>query len=537
MELRDYQQEAVKAVQKNYDSNIFRQLIVLPTGSGKTIIMAAIIQRCQKKTLILAHRKKLIEQAYEKIKKFWPDADVGMYKAQQNAINQQIVIGSIQTCSKPKHLDQLKKQNFSILVIDEAHHSESKSYQTIIKGLSFNDSPKLLIGLTATPHRADKKRLSNTFDKIVFSRSVGALIKNGDLPPVVGRKIITGYFLKGVKTTSDDFIAKQLAHAVNKDGRNTFIVEKYKEHAANRKAIAFCVNVQHCKDLATQFNKSGIKAAAIWGAMPRKECDKILADFKDGKIRVITSCELLTEGYDEETITAIIMARPTKSKTLYIQMVGRGLRKHPSKKDCLVLDFADTGNNIRNVISLDKAIPEAQYFQERKKIPTKKKPRYFNSPPKPTIDQEFDILGNQISLLWIQVDTLEWSLIDDNGNEMIIQKIDGDFIANLFYKNGTIEPLASKQSSREQCLEICENYARQNLNIKFADSNAPWIKRNEPATPGQMSFILNKGFPFYAKNKAEASVVIRQIIALENKQKRFKKEAQWLNIDTATRIH
>ena len=237
--LRDYQLEALKAVCDSFKKGISKQLIVLPTGAGKTIIMASIARRFNTKVLLLAHREELIKQANKNFELYWPDADIGICKAEKNEFDHQIVIGSIQSCFQPKRLEQLKEQNFSILMIDEAHHVVSKSYQTIINTLGFNDSSKLFIGVTATPHRADKKQLGNTFDKIVFSRTIGSLIREGYLPPVVGRRILTNCSLKDVKSDSGDFIKKQLAHAVNVSERNEFIVSKFKKHAAGRKAIAF----------------------------------------------------------------------------------------------------------------------------------------------------------------------------------------------------------------------------------------------------------------------------------------------------------
>ncbi len=242
LKLRDYQQEALKAVQDAFKKGISNQLIVLPTGTGKTIIMASIARHFDTKVLLLAHREELIRQASDKFKLYDPNADIGICKAKRNEISKQIVVGSVQSCFQPKRLAQLKKENFSILMIDEAHHSESPSYQKIINELGFKDPSKLLIGVTATPHRADKKGLGNTFEKIVYSRTIGSMIRDGYLPPIVGRKILTTCSLKGVKSKYGDFISKQLAHAVNNSDRNQFIVSKYIEHASGRKAIAFCAN-------------------------------------------------------------------------------------------------------------------------------------------------------------------------------------------------------------------------------------------------------------------------------------------------------
>ncbi len=538
LKLRDYQQEALKTVQNAFKKGISNQLIVLPTGSGKTIIMASIARHFDTKVLLLAHREELIKQAKEKFKLYWPTADIGICKAKQNEISKQIVIGSVQSCYQPKRLKQLKEQNFDILMIDEAHHTESSSYQKIIVELGFKDDPsKLLLGVTATPDRADKKNLGDTFDKIVFSRSIGSMIRAGYLPPVIGRRLLTTCSLKGVKSKFGDFIAKQLSHAVNTTDRNQFIVDKYKEHASNRKAVAFCVDVAHTKALAATFKKNGVKAAPVWGTMPKEDRERVLKKLHTGTLNVVTSCELLTEGFDEETISAIIMARPTKSKSLYIQMVGRGLRKHPTKENCLVLDFTDTGNNLKNVITLTKAIPEAKLIVEQHKEElTHKRARNFNQDTQRSIDQVFDILGS-VSFMWVENGSDELSLTDDHGNEIVVYPVSNGFMANLFYKNGSTRCIVSKPLPLNYCIGSCEDFAREYLKMKFADISAPWLQRNESPTPGQLRLLEFKGLGEKANTRAQAAMMIRAFIAKDRKQNRLRKEAQWKNVENSNTSH
>ena len=365
LDLRPYQKEALEKVIKSFNEKTHRQLLVLPTGAGKTCIFIAITQHYQKKTLILAHRDDLIIQNYDKFKKFWPKADIGIYKGKKHNIKHKVIISSVQTCSRLNRLEELKKKGFDVLVIDETHHATSDSYQKIIKELGFFDNPeKLLIGVTATPNRSDKQSLKCIFQEITYSISLEELIKSKYLVPVMARRLLTNFKLKGVKTYMRDFAVSQLAQAVNTLERNNFIISKWKEHAFGRKTVAFCTNVQHCKDFADECNKHEIKAAAVWGDMNPKLRRKILDDFKKGKISVITSCSLLTEGFDEPSVTCIIMARPTKSQTLYIQMIGRGLRISDGKKDCLVLDFTDRHNHLNATISLKDIMPNAKIIVE-----------------------------------------------------------------------------------------------------------------------------------------------------------------------------
>jgi len=483
--------------------------------------MAAIARSFPGKVLLLAHRRELITQAAEKLKLYSPQADIGICKAEQNEINKDIVIGSVQSCSK--RLEQLKEKDFSVLLIDEAHHAESPSYQKIIKELGFGDDKKLLVGVTATPQRADKKSLTNTFETVAYARTIGSLIKEGFLSAVVGRKVLTSFSLSDVKTKSGEFITKQLASAVNIDDRNQFIINKFKEHAAKRKAIAFCVNVKHAQDLAHAFQVNGIKAAAVWGLMPKEERESVLKQLKKGDIQVVTSCDLLTEGFDDETIDAIVMARPTKSKSLYIQMVGRGLRKHPTKNDCLVIDFTDTGNNLSGIMSLEQAVPEAEIIkQQSSNIEDDKTEPNFAYAERKAIDEEFDILGDK-NFAWVQVCSQEWSLFDDDKNEIIVSEVNGGYVAHLFYRNGAVKKIVSKPLPLDWCIGTCEDYARANLSMKFGNVKSAWFMKAEPPTKHQRDFIQSKKPYVRPKNKADASMIIRKINAESSRRRRLRR--------------
>lgn len=314
IELRDYQLEALKAVNREYKSKVRRQLIVLPTGTGKTIIFAAIVKEWNVRTLILAHRDELIQQAVAKIKLIWPEADIGIVKGDLQEYDHQIIVGSVQSCMHKKRLKHLKEQDFQLLIIDEAHHSAAASYQKIIKKLGFlrKTGKQLLLGFTATPDRSDKLGLGDTFQKIVFMRSISTMIQQGYLCPVSAKRCLTSVSLDGVHTTHGDFQRGQLAAAVNIKERNEFIADKYQLYADGRKAIGFCTDVQNCHDLAGSCNARGIPAKAIWGAMDSEARRRTIEEFKNGTIKVCTSCGVLTEGFDEPSINCILMARPTR---------------------------------------------------------------------------------------------------------------------------------------------------------------------------------------------------------------------------------
>lgn len=517
IKLRDYQSDCVNTVFNEYDFGVNRQLIALPTGAGKTIIMAAIAKRLNKKTLILAHREELIKQAYDKFKLFCPEINVGICMANKDEIENQVVIGSIQSCYRPQRLAKLKEQGFDLLMIDEAHHSVSDSYQSVINGLGFNknDPNKLLIGVTATP---DRSGLGNVFDKITFSRSIGTMIKAGYLSPVSGRKILTNLSLNKVQIQNGDFCINELSELVNTPERNNFIVEKFKEYASERKVVAFCCDVQHCKDLSDAFKAHGLKCSAVWGDMLPIERERALSDLKNDRIQIVTSCGILTEGYDEPTINGIIMARPTRSHSLYIQCVGRGLRLFPSKQDCLVLDFSDKHQNLDGIMSLTKTIPEANVKGiisqiEREEIDMRPKIEVISN-----CDKEFDILGCA-RFIWVQVGS-EWSLQDDEKNEIVMRSEGLGFIASLYSHNGTSQKIVKEPLPIEYCSGVCEDFARRNLKIGFADQSKPWMSYDAPPTQGQICFLEKNKIKCNEMSRGQASIEIRKIIALKNKQRR-----------------
>lgn len=521
--LRDYQIECLDTVLNESKAGVNRQLVSLPTGSGKTVIMSAIAKHLNKKTLVIAHREELIEQAHEKFKLFWPEIDIGICMAERNDVSNQIIVGSVQSCSRPKRLERLKEQNFDVLMIDEAHHSSADSYQTIIDSLGFgNGSRKLLLGVTATPMRSDNQGLGDTFEKLVFSRSIATMIKAGYLSPVIGRKILTSFVLKGIRTYNGDFAISELSEAVNTHERNDFIIDKFKEYSKDRKGIAFCVDVAHCKDLAASFNKNGIKAEAVWGDMDPDKRKKVLKDLKKGKIQIATSCGVLTEGFDEPSIDAVIMARPTKSPGLYIQCVGRGLRLWPGKQDCLVLDFTDRSNNLDAVMSLTNTIPEAIHVSEEDKEKPERKEEIDRRPKIHSIediDREFDILGSA-RFIWVPIGDDEFSLMDDERKEIVICPSGNGYVATLHFPDGTLRQIVSSPLPLDYCSGVCEDFARRHLKIAFADIKAPWMNNQAPPTQGQKDYLTKQGAYHEGLSKAEATIEIRKIVAMKNKQRR-----------------
>lgn len=346
--LRDYQKECLEAIYQGYKKGIRRQLISLPTGSGKTVIFSDFPRyfKMQKQMLVLAHRAELLDQARDKICKANPDLRVEIEQANRSADPESdVVVASVPTLGRKdsKRLKGINPDRFFLIIVDEAHHSTARTYKRILEYLDVfePETRKLLVGFTATPKRGDNVGLDEVYEEIVYSKSLPAMIQNGYLSPVAGYRVETDVDLTRVKTRMGDFVASQLSRAVNIQERNNIITEVYHSHLKEKKTLCFCVDVAHALSVAQSFRDEGISAEAITGDMDTLKRQKILNDFSEGTIKVLANCMVLTEGYDEPSVEGIILARPTKSSLLYTQMIGRGTRLHPGKENVTVVDIVD----------------------------------------------------------------------------------------------------------------------------------------------------------------------------------------------------
>lgn len=372
IKLREYQLECLDTMASEKARGIVKQLVQLPTGTGKTFIAAELVKRTDGKSLILAHRDELIRQAHDKLSMVCPELSMGIVKAQENDLSGQVTIASVQTVARPKRLSELKAMDFRTIVTDEAHHSVAPTYQTVFEGVwNRDDRNQIHLGMTATPNRMDNAGLGKCYQKIVYKKSIQEMIAAGWLCDLRCISIKTNVSLRSVKTArgrtgEKDFSTTDLANVVNTRNRNDLIVESYLKHAKDRLALCFTVNVKHAVDLANVFNANGVDAMAISGETPTEERREILRRFHDKEISVLCNCMLLTEGYDEAAIDCIILARPTQSQSLYIQMIGRGTRIYPEKKDCLILDLADLSGK-HNIIQLGELLGLDEEFSDGKK--------------------------------------------------------------------------------------------------------------------------------------------------------------------------
>ena len=335
MQLRDYQEEARGAVQQEWQSGRKRTLLVLPTGCGKTIVFSKIIEdrvRLGERVLVLAHRSELLEQASDKLMTA-TGLVTALEKAESTSIGSwfRVVVGSVQTLQREKRLSQFPPNYFDTIIIDEAHHAISDGYQRVLQ--HFDDSN--VLGVTATPDRADKRNLGQYFDSLAYEYSLVQAIKSGFLSKITAVTIPLTLDLSSVSMQSGDFKASDLGTAL--DPYLEQIADEMVKQCADRKTVVFLPLVKTSQKFRDILNAKGFRAAEVNGES--KDRAEVLKDFDKDKYNVLCNSMLLTEGWDCPSVDCVVVLRPTKVRALYSQMVGRGTRLFPGKENLLLLDF------------------------------------------------------------------------------------------------------------------------------------------------------------------------------------------------------
>ena len=334
MELRPYQDEARLAVEADWEK-FQKNLLVLPTGCGKTIVFAKITEdmvRQGERVLILAHRGELLEQAADKIKKA-TGLGCAVEKAEETCLDSwfRIVVGSVQSLVRESRLSRFQKDYFDVIIIDEAHHCISDSYQRILRHF---DRAKVL-GVTATPDRGDMQNLGQVFDNLSYEYTLPRAIKEGYLCKIKAQTIPLQLDLTSVSVQAGDFKAGDLGTAL--DPYLYQIADEMQKYCMDRKTVVFLPLVKTSQKFRDILNAKGFNAAEVNGES--RDRAEILKDFYNGKYNVLCNSMLLTEGWDCPTVDCIVVLRPTKVRSLYSQMVGRGTRLAPGKEYLLLLDF------------------------------------------------------------------------------------------------------------------------------------------------------------------------------------------------------
>lgn len=316
--MRPYQIEAVEAVEAAYERGITRPLVVSATGSGKTVAFSHLIDRRGGRSLVLAHRIELIDQAAHKLRQVMPGASIGVVKAERNETRAEIVVASIQTLARKSRRERLAASGmFDTIIVDEAHHASAETYVNILRHFNgFEDDGPLVAGFTATPDPKNR-RLNAVWQEVVFEWGILTGIDQGYLCDLSALRVSLNVDLAKVKTVSGDFADGELGQALEAGGAPALAVQSYLAHAPGRKALCFTPTVHMAHVVAETFRSAGVVAEAVDGETPREHRRAMFARFRSGETRVLANCGIATEGYDEPSVDCVIIARPTKSRTLY----------------------------------------------------------------------------------------------------------------------------------------------------------------------------------------------------------------------------
>ncbi len=333
--LRPYQQEAKDAIFHEWENGNRKTLLVLPTGCGKTIVFAKVTEDCVRngsRVLILAHRGELLEQAADKIASA-TGLECATEKAEKTCLGSwfRITVGSVQSMMREKRLNQFGHEYFNTIIIDEAHHCISDSYQKVLQ--HFPDAN--ILGVTATPDRGDMKNLGQFFESLAYEYTLPDAIREGYLSPIKALTIPLKLDLTGVGIQTGDFKAGDLGTAL--DPYLEQIAVEMVNHCMDRKTVVFLPLIKTSQKFKDILNNHGFRAAEVNG--DSKDRAEILKAFDEGKYNILCNSMLLTEGWDCPSVDCIVVLRPTKIRSLYSQMVGRGTRLCEGKDHLLLLDF------------------------------------------------------------------------------------------------------------------------------------------------------------------------------------------------------
>ena len=385
MKLRPYQDEAVRNIEAEWKDHR-STLLVLPTGTGKTTVFAEIIRRAfPRRALVLAHREELVFQARDRITAMtgWRvDVEMGEARAEMACMfgGPRVVVSTIQTQASggdgAGRMTRFEPRLFGVVVVDEGHHSTSASYRRVLDWYATNPDLRIL-GVTATPDRADEEALGQVYETVALDYEIEDAIRDGWLVPVSQQMVhVEGLDFSGCRTTAGDLNGADLAKVMEYEANLHRVVAPAIEIAGARRTLVFASSVDHAERLAELFNRHRAGMAAwVCGKTARDDRRRILADFASGRVQVVCNCGVLTEGFDNPGVEVVIMARPTKSRSLYAQMAGRATRPadaiahelntHESvearralieasaKPQCLIVDFVGNAGRHKLMTSVD----------------------------------------------------------------------------------------------------------------------------------------------------------------------------------------
>lgn len=548
--LRDYQQDALDAISKALARGVRRQLIVSPTGSGKTVIFAHIPQKIPGRMLLLAHREELLTQAADKIAKVNPTLSIDIEQASQYAsLDADVVLASVATLGRKNssRLQRFPSDHFTSVVVDEAHHSAAATYVRVLEHFA---DVRLRLGVTATPQRGDNITLSHIFDEVVYYKTMMDLIKSGYLCDLVGYRVTTATDISKVATRAGDYVDSQLSQVVNHPSRNKLAVDSYKQYLDNERAVVFCVDVAHAEAMTAAFKKAGIASTMVVGTTDKDERRRVFADFHDGTIKVLCGVGVFVEGFDEPALKGVIMARPTRSQLFYTQAIGRSTRLYDGKDHAIIIDLADASEGKRPV-GLPTLMGLPPDFDAQGKSMTEVVDRFKEleekSPSEASRARNLDdidasweridlfrppdlnpALLEYSSLVWMESSPGHYVLNISNVERMKISENPlGTF--DIFYINtesATTQKIITIQEMR-LAFGVVDEWVKQHrpAQLKLVDGEAMW--RKEAPSDKQIRWLKKFGVPITADlTKGQAAIMLDQLFASNPRPPRSAQQ-QW----------
>ena len=509
---------------------------VAPTGAGKTIMLSGVVGRMLKgtdaKAAVLAHRDELTAQNVLKFAKVNPKITTSVVDARSKSWRGQATFAMVPTLARQSNLDSIPA--LDLLVIDEAHHVAADSYRRIIDKAYERNADLRVFGVTATPNRGDKKGLRPVFSNVADQISIGELITSGHLvaPRTFVIDVGTQEALRNVRKTVDDFDMKAVDAIMNKAPITDAVIRHWKEKAGDRQTVVFCSTVDHARNVKDAFVDAGVKASMVYGEMGLAERRSTLRAFEQGNIQVIVNVAVLTEGWDHQPTSCVILLRPSSYKSTMIQMVGRGLRtvdpnEFPGqvKTDCIVLDFGTSSllhGCLEQDVDLDgkakgetptKDCPECNALVPTAtrecplcgfQWPVDEREASEKTPISSFVMSEIDLLKRS-SFRWCDLFSDDAALIANGFNAW----------GGIFFLHGRWHAVGGGKGlkthliaigERSVCLAAADDWLNENETDESAHKSKRWL--NQPATDKQRQYLPD-GFQLdYGLNRYQASALL-----------------------------
>ena len=365
LELKEHQKAALAALEEMRNNNETIALIYHATGTGKTVTAVTDAKRIGKRTLFIAHTNELVTQAYETFKALWPEVSAGIYMGAMKEKDSFVVCGSVQSVAL--HTDEFCEEEFGYIIIDEAHHATAETYQKILSYFK----PTFTLGLTATPERADDQNILSVFKNTAHKLDIKTAVEIGELVSVRCIRIHTSIDLTRVRFNSVRYNIRDLESKIFVPDRNNLIVDTFMDYVSTKRTVIFCASVKHAEEIAGKIRERGVAAQAVSGSVKMSDRNEVLAKFKKGEIKALCACDLLNEGWDCPETEVLFMARPTMSKVLYTQQLGRGMRLCEGKEFLMVFDFVDNASQYNMPYSMHRLLKLNEYKPGKRVLGTK----------------------------------------------------------------------------------------------------------------------------------------------------------------------